>query len=186
MMDDTTKNVVHRWWQSMYLSPAQLQEKGIAPAPSGQKAQLKRCESADAAMMSPGFRALWQRLPEDIQASENAASYECWATIAAALVHVKTDTGINLATAAGLKAEGDKSVVSELRFAQLQSAKTPDEFLRRLRRILQQVGGQVSVIKLAEDIDHWYREHTGFRPRQADKRISVKWAMDYYRAVSAK
>lgn len=185
-MESATQNTVLRWWQSMYLPPSQLKEKGIAPAPSGQKAQLKRCESADAALLAPGFRALWQQLPASIQDTHKAQTLECWATIAAALVHVKADTGTKLATAAGLKGEGDKSVVSELRFAQLQNAKTPDEFLRRLRRILQQVDGKVSVQSLAEDIEHWFREHTDVRPRQADKRISVRWAMDYYRAASGK
>ena len=111
---------------------------------------------------------------------------EIFAAIAAALVQVKNNSADKLATVAGKKSEGDKSVVSELRFSQLQNAKTTDDFIRRLRRILQQVKGKVSVTKLAKDIEGWFLEFYDTRPNQASKRISVQWAMDYYRAASNK
>jgi CRISPR system Cascade subunit CasB len=76
--------------------------------------------------------------------------------------------------------------VSELRFSQLQNSKTPDEFLRRMRRILKQINGEVSVEELGNDIEQWFFEHNQFRPRKAEKRISVRWAMDYYRAATLK
>ena len=117
---------------------------------------------------------------------ENARNIECWATISAVLVHVKKDMKVSVAQAAGKKGDGDKSVVSELRFAQLQNAKTPEDFLRRMRRIVQQLKGEVSVLTLADDIQQWFSEHHELRPRAADKRITVKWAMDYYRAASVK
>ena len=36
------------------------------------------------------------------------------------------------------------------------------------------------------DIEQWFKEHNTLRPRKADKRIAVQWAMDYYRAASKK
>lgn len=183
-MDDQMKNRVLRWWQSMNLPPDQLKANGIVPAPTAYKSQLKRCESLDAAMLTEGFRALWLILPEHVTSGDSAQRIECWACIAAVLAHVKTDSANKLAQAAGAKTDGDKSVVSELRFAQLQNAKTPEYFLRRLRRIVQQLKGAVSVVKLAIDIEQWFAEHNQLRPRSADKRISVQWAMDYYRAAS--
>lgn len=185
-MDEHSQKALLRWWQSMNLPASQLKEKGILPAPTAHKAQLKRCESADAAMLSQGFRALWDKLSEDETESKASQGFECWATIAAVLAHVKSDNKIKLALAAGKKGDGDKSIVSELRFSQLQNAKTPDEFLRRLRRIVQQLKGEVSVVYLASDIHRWFAEFYQFRPRKADKRISVQWAMDYYRAASGK
>jgi CRISPR system Cascade subunit CasB len=185
-VDDHSKKIVLRWWQGMNLPADQLRAKGIVPAPTAHKAQLKRCESADAAMLTEGFRSLWLSLDDDITVSGNAGVIECWATIAAVLVHVKNDTKVKLAQAAGAKGDGDKSIVSELRFSQLQNAKTPEDFLRRVRRIVQQIKGEVAVVGLAHDIQLWFAEHGQLRPRKADKRISVQWAMDYYRAASGK
>ncbi|MDC9597484.1 type I-E CRISPR-associated protein Cse2/CasB [Xenorhabdus anantnagensis] len=106
-----------------------------------------------------------------------------WAMIAVTLVYVKTNTTTNLATAAGTKTENDKPIVSTHRFTQLQAARTPEEFIIRLRRILQQLKGQVSVLSLARDIEQWMKEHHQPRPRRANKRLSVQWAMDYYKAA---
>ncbi|WP_417552799.1 type I-E CRISPR-associated protein Cse2/CasB [Marinomonas fungiae] len=183
-------STVLRWWQSMFLDSSALKEKGIMPAPTSYKAQLKRCDSADAAMLQEGFRALWLPLL-DKGVKDSSQSLEAWATVAAVLVHIKQDNETKLATQAGKKVDKqgkatDKSIVSELRFAKLQNAPTPDEFLKRLRRIVQQVDGKVSPTKVAADILQWFDEHYAWQPRKADKRISVRWAMDYYQSASQK
>lgn len=185
-MDNKTEVVILRWWQSMFLSGEKLKDKGIIPAPTAHKAQLKRAESLDAVMLTAGFRSLWLSLPDALINEARPGKIECIAAIAAALAQVKNNTTEKLATVAGKKSEGDKSVVSELRFSQLQNAKTPDDFIRRLRRILQQVKGEANVVALAKDIEQWFSEFYGSRPNQASKRISVQWAMDYYRAASSK
>lgn len=185
-MDSKTEIILLRWWQSMFMSPKQLKEKGIIPAPSTCKAQLKRCENVEMAMLTEGFRDLWFSLPDEISLSESPAKLEYWATMAAALVYVKSNSGITLAVAAGKKGGGNKPVVSELRFSQLQNAKTPNELLRRLRQILQKVKGNISVLALARDIEEWFAEYGQLQPCKADKRIKVKWVMDYYRAASGK
>ncbi|MDY0207930.1 MAG: type I-E CRISPR-associated protein Cse2/CasB [Pseudomonas sp.] len=185
-MNKDVERIVQRWWQSMFLSPDELKKSGLFPAPTAHKAQLKRCDSIDAAMLTEGFRKLWFSLPEELTQTAKSTDIECWATIAAALVHVKNDSKNKLAEAAGSKAGGEKSIVSELRFAQLQDAKTADDFLRRLRRILQQIKGDISVVSLTQDIEQWFKEHRSLMPRKADKRIAVQWAMDYYRSASKK
>lgn len=189
-MEDHAKQTVLRWWQSMQPSN-QLKEKGILPAPTAYKAQLKRCDSTDSAMLTEGFRSLWLNLGDDVTKNgesplAQSKAIECWATVAAVLVHVRVNGENKLAVAAGKKGDGDKSIVSELRFSQLQNAKTPADFLRRMRRIVQQVKGEVAVVSLAENILQWFDEYGQLRPRKADKRISVQWAMDYYRAASSK
>ncbi len=185
-MEYKAKMATRRWWQSMLLSPSELEKWHIQPSPSGNKAQLRRCDSAEAAMLTEGFRALWLSLPNEITQGSDPKILLRWATIAAALVHVKPGSEKGIASEAGKKGDGDKSVVSELRFAQLQNAKTPEEFLRRIRRILQQLKGVVSPESLADDIEQWFVERDQFRPRKAEKRIIVRWAMDYYRAASSK
>jgi CRISPR system Cascade subunit CasB len=182
-MDNKYQTIVKRWWQSMMLSPERLKELHIQPAPSAYRAQLKRCESADAAMLTEAFRTLWMKISEEETDAKQYQDIECWATIAVALSHIRGESDNSLATVAGRKGDGDKSTVSELRFSQLQSAKTPDELLRRLRRILMQVKGDVSVNLLAKDVYQWFLEQKQQRPRQATSRIAVKWAMDYYRAA---
>ncbi|MBI6550289.1 type I-E CRISPR-associated protein Cse2/CasB [Xenorhabdus lircayensis] len=182
-MDNLSENRLMRWWESMFLSPSELKEKDIFPAPTLYKAELKRCQDIDAVTLKEGFRALWFSLPEDITKKAEHKTMTLWAMIAVTLVYVKTNTTTNLATAAGTKTENDKPIVSTHRFAQLQSAKTPDEFIMRLRRILQQLKGQVSVLSLTKDIEQWMQEHHQPRARRANKRLSVQWAMDYYKAA---
>lgn len=184
-MDNTIEIAILRWWQSMFLPTEQLTDKGIIPAPSAHKAKLKRCESLDSVMLSDGFRALWLSLPEAFITAAKPEQIEYFAAIAAVLVQVKNNNKDKLATIAGKKSDGEKSVVSELRFSQLQNAKTPDDFVRRLRRILQQVKGESSVIALAKDIERWFAEHYGTWPNKPSKRVSVQWAMDYYRAAAS-
>ncbi len=185
-MDDISRRAVIRWWETMFLPADQLKEKGLVPAPSAHKAQLRRCESADAAMLSEGFRVLWMSLDDAVKDNAMEQKLVSWATIAAVLVHVKRNRSISLAAAAGSKGDGDKPIVSELRFSKLQNAKTPEDFLRRIRRIVQQLKGELDVKTLADNIHQWFDEFYQFRPRKADKRIAVKWAMDYYRAASSK
>lgn len=186
-MDYKSQQTVVRWWQGMNLSPSELKKLHVPPSPTSHRAQLRRCDSVDAAMFTEGFRALWLKLDQEITGGDYAErQMEIWAVIAALLVHVRKDTKQKFAFQAGRKADGDKSVVSELRFSQLQNSKTPDEFLRRMRRIVKQINGEVSVQELSSDIYQWFFEHNQFRPRKADKRISVRWAMDYYRAAAQK
>ena len=56
--------------------------------------------------------------------------------------------------------------------------------LRYLRRTLQQVNNEVAVTALIKDVQRWFIEQRSLRPKRADKRISVQWAMDYYRAAA--
>lgn len=199
-MDDQEFKVVSRWWQSMFLDAAVLKEKNIYPAaPTAHKAELKRCDSADDAMLLEGFRALWmallnsglEEILQPMSKERQTQKLEAWATVAAALVHIKQDNDEKLAIQAGkkLNKQGeptDKSIVSELRFAKLQNTPTPDDFLKRLRRIIQQLDGKVSPTKVAADILQWFDEHYDRQPRKADKRITVQWAMDYYRSANQK
>ena len=198
-MDDQEFKVVNRWWQSMFLDTSELKEKHIQPAPTSHKAELKRCDSADDAMLSEGFRALWiallnSGLEEALQSMSKETQtqkLEAWATVAAVLVYIKQDNGEKLAVQAGkkLNKQGeptDKSIVSELRFAKLQNTPTPDDFLKRLRRIIHQLDGNVSPTKVVSDILQWFQEHYDRQPRKADKRITVQWAMDYYRSANQK
>lgn len=182
-MKDKAVVIAYRWWQAMFLSERELKNLGIKPAPSVQKAQLKRCINIDAAMLSAGFRDLWLSLPEDVTNESKPQDLEQWAAIAMVLVYVKQDSDVGLATVAGQKIDGEKSLVSELRFSQLQSATKSDEFVRRLRRIISQVNGATSVKQLIQDIQQWFIEHYSYRPQTSTNRLAIRWAMQYYQAA---
>ena len=93
----------YRWWQAMFLSENELKKLGIRPAPSAQKAQLKRCVNIDAAMLTDGFRALWLSFPEEFANESKPELIECWAAIALTLVFVKQNSEVELASLAGQK-----------------------------------------------------------------------------------
>lgn len=185
-MDDASIKAAMNWWRAISQPIDQLKANGLYPAPSAYKATIKRCDSLDGIMLTEGFRSLWLSLPDDVIKSVNK-NIERWALIAGVLVYVKDGKSENIAKSAGTKKEGsDKSIVSELRFSQLQSAKTAEDFYRRLRRILQQLDGKVSPESLMKDVDTWFREQDDFYPRKPENRLAVQWAMDYYRAAAQK
>ncbi|WP_341501785.1 type I-E CRISPR-associated protein Cse2/CasB [Gallaecimonas sp. GXIMD4217] len=176
-----------RWWQAMTLPPAELEALKLKPAPTLYRAELKRAEGPEGALLTQGFRALWLKLPER---ARNRASWSplAWATIAASLSHVRQlpaeSPEQSFATSLGrIDPKTDKPRVSELRFQQLQNARSPEDFFRRLRRLVKLLGGSCNPQSLAADTLSWFAEHHQLSPRRADKRIALRWAMDYYQAA---
>ena len=177
--------VLMRWWQAMMLSEPELAKLNIRPAPTVFRAELKRAQTPEAVLMTQGFRSLWLSLPEP--ARERQESMLAWAALAGILSHVKQqDNSRNFAAGLGqLDEKTGKPKVSELRFQQLQGARTPEEFYRRLHRLIKQVNGQSRVSSLAKGVLDWFAEHYGSTPLRANKKIAVRWAMDYYQAANS-
>jgi CRISPR system Cascade subunit CasB len=165
------------WWKQMHMSADEL--KGIK-APTRFRAELRRCTSADAAMLTEGFRALWLALPEAVR-QQRTYSIEAWATISAILSHITEVQNCSFGASMGQwDSKSDKSVVSELRLQQLQGARTTQDFFRRLHRLVKQLGGKANPKIVAQDILDWFDEHYSPQPRRADKRVAVRWALDYF------
>ncbi len=174
---------VLRWWESLFLSSDELNKKGIISAPSRYKAELKRCESITAIMLTEGFRALWLSFPSELINQAKTEDIERWAVIVAVLVYITQNGEKHFATIAGEKDESKKSCISESRFLQLQSSRNYDEFIRRLRRILIQIKGKSSVLSMCKDLEKWVLEKQQIRSVQASEQVIVEWAMKYYRAA---
>lgn len=176
--------VLMRWWQAMMLSDSELVKLNIRPAPTVFRAELKRAQTPEAVLMTQGFRTLWLSLPESAQLRREW-SMLAWATLAGVLSHVKQQDGSpSFAFGLGqLDEKTGKPRVSELRFQQLQGARTPEEFYRRLHRLIKQVNNQTRITSLARGVLDWFDEHYGYAPLRADKKIAVRWAMDYYQAA---
>ncbi|WP_417607593.1 type I-E CRISPR-associated protein Cse2/CasB [Oceanimonas baumannii] len=173
-----------RWWQAMMLTEQELNTLNIRPAPTVYRAELKRAGTPEAALMTQGFRALWLALPDSAR-ERKPWSMLAWAALAGVLSHVKQqDDSRSFAASLGkINPDIDKPKVSELRFQQLQGARTPEDFYRRLHRLIKQVNGKTHVASLARGILDWFDEHHGQQALRPDKKIAVRWAMDYYQAA---
>lgn len=171
-----------RWWHRLTNSELS-QAREWPPLPTAHKAILKRCHNLDEVMLSEPFQALWQMMPEEKQ---SASRMEVAALIAWVLASVRKDSKESLATNMARKAgEGsERPRVSTLRFQQLIKSRDIEEFARRLRRVVQQVDGTVSVQALAREVENWYWQHRSPEPSiQPAKRQVLKWAMEYYAAA---
>lgn len=180
---------VRRWWHRLTLTPQELKAfTPQPPLPRGVRAVLRRCDSAEAAMLTQGFRELWSMLPKTTKEAdyrdEKLQVWSCVALIAAELREEKR--GASLAMRLGQQKEQTaKPLMSELRFQQLLSCQTPEEFIQRLRRALALADKKdVSVVLLASVIALWWREHRGRLSAKPTQRLGFVLANDYFAATS--
>ncbi|MCH2558971.1 MAG: type I-E CRISPR-associated protein Cse2/CasB [Alcanivorax sp.] len=177
---------VRDWWQRLTLPPEMLKKLGSRPGWSkGVRAELRRCDRPEVAMLTEGFRHLWDALGRDEIRKDDLY---VWAGIAMVLAELKDEqAGVNLAAEVG-KAKGDlkKPRMSELRFQQLMECHSFEELLTRLRRALALVDKKgVSVVSLADDILQWWKENESpWRPERPTQGVAFRWANDYFRQVA--
>lgn len=187
MLSDYEQKVVQQWYRQLSGSIDKADNKAggdvyIPRLESGLGARLRRTESlSDVAVLS-GFNALYQALN-----LKNDKQLEAWLVVAAVLAYVKEDVPMvekeknDLPFAAGrVPDRAERPLVSELRFQQLLKATETPDFMRRLRRVVVQIGGKISVVALANDILRWFAERQNGVPQKAGNRLSVAWAMRYY------
>lgn len=176
---------VRHWWQRLSLSPEELKKKGLPPGWSkGVRAELRRCDRPEVAMLTEGFRHLWVLLEPE---KPEGASY-IWAGVAMVLAELRDEKpGITLATELGKrKGETSKPRMSELRFQQLMECHSFEELVLRLRRALAFVDKKgVSAVHLAADILQWQAENGAPQwPVQPTQSLGFQWANDYFRQVA--
>jgi CRISPR system Cascade subunit CasB len=178
---------VRHWWQRLTLSPQALATHTKAPPwPKAMRARLKRCASAETALLSEGFRHLWQQLPEAPRVPRDARLQQ-WACIALVLAELRDETpDAPLGSRLGQENKGTgKPRMSELRFQQLMDCHSPDELVQRLRRALALIDKRdISVVHLADNIALWWREYRGQAATQPSKRLGFVWANDYFDALA--
>lgn len=181
---------VRQWWRRLTLPPHELKQYTDAPPfPRGVRAMLRRCDGIEAVLLSEGFRELWRRLPqpdEEREAQRNAR-LETWASIALVAAELRDEKpDVPLGARLGqYKENTDKPLMSELRFQQLLNCQTSQELIQRLRRALALANKSgVSVVYLADNIAHWWREQRGHQVSSPAKRLGFVWANDYFGASS--
>lgn len=182
MTHQDLKHIVRRWWQTMNLPPAELAKAHLTPAGSANRAILRRCATLDAVCMTEGFRDLWGALAK-VDGTRGEIPIDVAAAIAAILCHVKRDEpGRSVATAAGRLDSAGRVRVSEMRFSRLLNARSLDELVIRLRRLMPLIESAVDVALLADNIADWARQLNSKRPMKPNQRIAMRWAMEYYGA----
>ena len=180
---------VRRWWQRLTLTPHELEKLTKQRSlPRGVRAVLRRCDSAEAAMLTQGFRELWAMLPDATkQADYRDEKLQVWSYIALITAELREEKkSASLALRLGQqKEQTGKPLMSELRFQQLLSCRAPEEFIQRLRRALALADKRdVSVVLLASVISLWWSEHRGRLSAKPTQRLGFVLANDYFAATS--
>ena len=151
---------LRRWWQRLTLTQQELKAfTSQPPLPRGVRAVLRRCDSAEAAMLTQGFRELWAMLPDTTKQTdyrdEKLQVWSCIALIAAELREEKQGASIAL------------------------------RLVQRLRRALALADKRdISVVLLASVISLWWREHRGRLSAKPTQRLGFVLANDYFAATS--
>lgn len=186
LRDDQVRKVVATWWSRLHgveNKRSDLQQANQR----GARAELRRSKSLDAVLLTEGFRNLWQALVDTGQYRER--DMLAWACVAAALAEVRQQPANESATFARcLGEQKDKTgrpYMSGLRFAQLQKSYSGDDFLMRLRRALALINKTAPVLSLTDNILHWFHEQRDNQGARPTDRLAVRWATDYFTAVSA-
>lgn len=166
----------------------------------GDRARLRRAESAEDVLLTQAFFNFLQEMPDHWK--ENKPIFVS-AAVAGVLSQVKDNNQIpskvyeskdinslkkmmSFAEQLGTPLKGkSKAPMSELRFQQLQKSRTENDFFRLTLRAIGLLGGEVNILSLANDIIQWHQEfhHKEF-DRQSSNRLAVSWATDYYSALS--
>lgn len=145
----------------------------------GERAILRRAASADDVLLTPAFARFLSVMPATW--SKDYRMFDS-AMVAGLLSRVKVHEEKNsfAKSLAMPKKQGTKSVMSELRFQQLQKSRDADEFYLRMTRALAMLDGRTNLLSLADGILLWSKEQRQGVDKDPHKRLAVRWATDYY------
>lgn len=136
------------------------------------RAMLRRCATLDDVVMSPAYQRFYRyMLTRGWPAETSEWQKDKLASIAGLAAWIKVDTNTNLPFDMSER-DGDRSLVSELRFRALLKLETTEELFVGLRRTLPLIDGKTSVVQLANDVFWWNdktRKHWAYAYRWQDK-----------------
>jgi len=181
LRNEYLRSQVWNWWARLQ---GQSKAEEVMPSLRGVRAELRRCHTPDDVLLTEGFRLLWMAVSRE--EGDPNADMIAWATVAAVLAEVRANSELAFAAALGSEKEKTgKPYVSELRFSQLQKSTDSASFLRRARRSVALLGRTANVLSLADSILHWHKEKQGHYPEKPNHRLAVRWATEYFTAMSA-
>lgn len=121
----------------------------------GARAMLRRCASLDEAVLSPAYQRFYRYMLA-CGWPENAASWQNdrLAVIAVLAAMVKSDDARDLPYRMS-EQEGERPLLSELRFRALLKIDDTEELLTGLRRALPLIEYKTNLLRLANDVYWW-------------------------------
>jgi CRISPR system Cascade subunit CasB len=159
-----------------------------APTARGGRAELRRAGSIEEVIRSSAFYLLPRRQGDSLSNMPEWLIEE-EAILATLLARVTKNTGVgngpdDFFRRLGQYREGSKTpLFSELRFRQIQRAKTTDELLLRFRRAIDQLKGELPVNSLCIAVQDWlYQKNNGAGDIALSRRVQFRWASAYYGA----
>lgn len=119
------------------------------------RAMLRRCATLDDIVLSPAYQRFYRYMlacgwPDDAGNGQK----DKLAAIAALASWVEIDTDTNLPYQMS-ELDGDRLLVSELRFRALLKLDSTEDVFVSLRRALPMIGRKTSIIQLANDVFQW-------------------------------
>lgn len=192
LLNDIQTSLVRGWWESLQPETADSENQNARRYPYGRKerAILRRAQSLDDLVTNEAVirlaRDLWRRgnFKKNLEGDDKNPEfwyYDRVALAAGVIAHVKKDAndGKTLAASLGSAGEGDRPLMSAIRFKAMQRCRDVEDLFVHLRRAVRLAGGCVDVVQLMSDVMEWQREivsagHAGARS------VKFSWARDYY------
>ncbi|BAK75523.1 CRISPR-associated protein, Cse2 family [Pseudogulbenkiania sp. NH8B] len=181
-LNEAQAETLRDWWQA--LDPDEKTPGKGFHVGRKDRAELRRAESLAVVRLHPAFVQLAARLAAYAGRDWQRRDTTVFALLAGLLPQVKepSQDGRSWAHWAG-QTEGERPVLSTLRFEQIQRCETEDELFQLLRRSLSLLGHRLDIVQLAEDLLAWVAEHRLHRAVDPRFTIRARWANDYYRAL---
>jgi CRISPR system Cascade subunit CasB len=160
------------WWRA--LQPYDEHDRPNWTGDRGALARMRRASAPADALLEPAVLDLYRGLGFRGLSGERLA---LTAVAAMTLAHVrKDDRSKHPAESVGRGSFADRefetAAMKPMRFQRLLSARTADELVRQMRRLVQLAREQIDVGRLAADILAWRDDEAGDRTR-------TRWAYEY-------
>lgn len=137
---------LYHWWQGLENDRAS-------------RAVLRRCATLSEVALSDAYQRFYRYMLA-CGWPENAVNWQCdkLAAIAGLLAHVKAEDTQRLPLKMS-ELDGDRPLVSELRFRDLLKTETTEDLFVGLRRVLSLIDHKASIEQLARDV-YWWSDDT--------------------------
>ncbi|MCO6546948.1 MAG: type I-E CRISPR-associated protein Cse2/CasB [Gilliamella sp.] len=187
ILNESHRKCVNEWF--LMLQQRSYSFNGNTYSGRKLRAELRRATLPFGVMLQEGYYCLANALFNDIHRLTQSPFYQQALAIFVSVAVFANANNEQTSFAAQLSEKakgGEHKIISPLRFEQLQSSKTPEEFCRRLIRAVKLRGENgVNLFSLADGIFLWVQEgYNRLQNLSLDinpfERQSVRWAMDYY------
>ena len=187
ILNDNHKKIIDEWFSMLQQRRGKF--NGITYNGRKLRAELRRNSLSELIFLQDGYTILANKLiNNDSKLAQTEVHYYALKIFAnvAAFAEKNNDKSPFAAQLSEKVKGGERNYLSELRFERLLASETPEEFCQGLIRAVKLRGEKgVNLTSLADGIFLWMqewdaREHNWPADTNPFKRLSVRWAMDYF------